>query len=90
MPYTLRKQNERTRHVLAAIGRSAMLARLGQGLSQRRLEGMIGVDQTTISRLENGLAPGLRLDKLATLIAVLGVDHFDRLQPPRRMRPPDD
>jgi transcriptional regulator with XRE-family HTH domain len=90
MPYTQRTHGERTHHVLVAIGRTAMLARLGHGLSQRRLEGMTGVDQTTICRLENGKAPGLRLDKLARIIAVLGVDRFDRLQPPRPVRPPDD
>ena len=71
------------------MGKTTMFARVGQGLSQRRLEALCGVDQSTICRLENGLAPGLRLDKLAKIIAVLGVDRFDQLRPIRPARPGD-
>ena len=63
-----------------------MLARVGQGLSQRNLEALTGVDQSTISRLENGSAAGLRLDKLAVIIAVLDLDRFDQLRPPAPTR----
>jgi transcriptional regulator with XRE-family HTH domain len=89
MPYTLRPHDPRTKRVLERIGKTTMLARVGQGLSQRRLEALCGVDQSTICRLENGLAPGLRLDKLAKIIAVLGVDKFDQLRPIRPTRPGD-
>ena len=32
-----------------------------------------GVDQTTISRLENGLAPGLRLIRLVKILGPIGL-----------------
>ena len=85
MPYTMRRLDPRTRRVLDRIGRTTMLARVGQGLSQRHLEALTGVDQSTICRLENGAAPGIRLEKLATIIAVLDLDRFDQLRP---VRPP--
>ena len=78
----MRDHDPRTRRVLQRIGRKTMLVRLGQGLSQRDLEALTHVHQSTICRLENGRAPGLRLDKLATIIAVLGLDEFDQLRPP--------
>jgi transcriptional regulator with XRE-family HTH domain len=40
-------------------------------VSQQQLERLSGVDQTTISRLENGLAPGIRLERLARIGAAL-------------------
>jgi transcriptional regulator with XRE-family HTH domain len=80
MPYSAREHGPRTRRVLDRIGRTTMLARVGQGLSQRGLEALTGIDQSTICRLENGAAAGLRLDKLATIIAVLDLDRFDQLR----------
>ena len=90
MPYAARTHGPRTRRVLDRIGQTTMLARVGQGLSQRNLEALTGVDQTTISRLENGSAAGLRLDKLAVIIAVLDLDRFDQLRPPAPARPARD
>ena len=74
--------------MLQRIGRTVMLARLGQGLSQRDLGALSHVDQSTICRLENSRAPGLRLDKLATIIAVLGIDEFDSLRSIRDLSAP--
>lgn len=87
----MRNHDPRTRRVLQRIGRKAMLARLGQGLSQRDLQALTHIHQSTICRLENGEAPGLRLDKLATIVAVLDLDAFDqlRLPTPQRDDPPD-
>ena len=45
--------------------------RLGADLTQRRLEAMTGIDQTVISRLENGKQYGLRWSRYAVLVAVL-------------------
>lgn len=87
MPYAARTHGPRTRRILDRIGRTTMLARVGQGLSQGNLEALTGVDQTTISRLENGSAAGLPLDKLAVIIAVLDLDRFDQLRPPVPRRP---
>jgi len=55
---------------MKAVGRQVFFARTWQGLSQRKLESLCRVDQTTISRLERGLAPGLRLERLAAIMAV--------------------
>jgi transcriptional regulator with XRE-family HTH domain len=88
MPYTMRNHDARTRRVLERIGRTMMLARVGQGLSQRDLEALTHVDQSTICRLENGRAPGIRLDKIATIIAVLAIDQFDSLRTLRELSVP--
>jgi len=53
------------------IGRWIFEARRRAGLTQKQLESMSGVDQTTISRLERGCLAGLRLYRLAAIISVL-------------------
>jgi len=73
MAYAVRSPDPGTVAVMKAVGRRVQFARLGHGLSQRQLEVLCQVDQTTISRLERGLAPGLRLERLATIMAVLEV-----------------
>ncbi len=45
--------------------------RLGATLTQRRLEDLTGIDQTVISRLENGKQYGLRWSRFAILVATL-------------------
>ena len=67
---------------MKAVGRQVFFARTWQGLSQRKLESLCRVDQTTISRLERGLAPGLRLERLAAIMAVLGVTELRSKMPP--------
>ena len=56
---------------LRRLGEQLRRARLGRGWSQRNLERASGVDQTTISRLENGRLANLRLLRLVSLIAAL-------------------
>lgn len=56
---------------LRYIGSQLRRARLGNGWSQRRLERASGVDQTTISRLENGQLLSLRLLRIAALMQAL-------------------
>jgi transcriptional regulator with XRE-family HTH domain len=51
-------------------------------LSQMDLERLSGVDQTTISRLENGLAPALRLTLLARIGLALSGSRLLGLAPP--------
>lgn len=53
------------------IGRWIFEARRRAGLTQKQLERMSGVDQTTISRLERGRLAGLRLYRLAAIISCL-------------------
>ena len=56
---------------LRLLGSQLRLARLSNGWSQRRLERASGVDQTTISRLENGRLLSLRLLRIAALMQAL-------------------
>jgi transcriptional regulator with XRE-family HTH domain len=54
-----------------ALGGRLRVLRHSSGLSQRALEARSGVSQSVICRLENGKAPGLRLDRLAAILAVI-------------------
>jgi transcriptional regulator with XRE-family HTH domain len=56
---------------LEIIGRGVLRARIDASLTQRRLEDLSGVDQSTISRLENGNLSGLRLARLAAIVGTL-------------------
>jgi transcriptional regulator with XRE-family HTH domain len=86
MAYTIRSRDPRTTAFMKAVGRQVFFARTWQGLSQRKLESLCRVDQTTISRLERGLAPGLRLERLAAIMAVLGVTELRAKIPPPNTR----
>ena len=59
---------------LRLLGVQLRAARLGRGWSQRGLERASGVDQTTISRLENGQLRSLRLPRIGDLMAALEGD----------------
>ena len=65
---------ERTRDALVMLGQAVRRARTRSALSQRDLEALSGVDQTAISRMERGVAPGMGLDKFARVAAVLVAD----------------
>jgi transcriptional regulator with XRE-family HTH domain len=56
---------------LRLIGIRLREARLGLGLTQRRLEQLSGIDQTTISRLENGRLTSLHLTRVGAIAMVL-------------------
>jgi transcriptional regulator with XRE-family HTH domain len=56
---------------LRHLGIILKAARQKLGYSQRHLERLSGVDQTTISRLENGRLTSIRLLRLAALFAAL-------------------
>jgi transcriptional regulator with XRE-family HTH domain len=53
------------------LGRLIRQARYRSGLSQRQLEWICGVDQTVISRLENGRVRHMRVQRVASVIAGL-------------------
>jgi transcriptional regulator with XRE-family HTH domain len=57
---------------LRILGEQLHRARVARGWSQRGLERMSYVDQTVISRLENGRMTSLRLVRVAALVAALG------------------
>ena len=56
---------------LEIIGRAAWKARRRAGLTQRELGYRVGVHQSTISRLERGRLNGMRLKRLAAIVAAL-------------------
>ena len=63
---------------LKLLGAQVKRGRYARGWTQRRLEEVSGVDQTTISRLENGRLISLRLVRLAALAGALdGAWWFD-------------
>jgi transcriptional regulator with XRE-family HTH domain len=72
---------------LKQIGAQLRRARLGNGWSQRRLERASGVDQTTISRLENGRLASLRLVRIAALMQAVGGTWQIVEEPPTKLMP---
>jgi transcriptional regulator with XRE-family HTH domain len=65
------------------IGSFIKRRRLAIPLTQRQLEHLTEIDQTVISRIENGRQYGLRWSRFARLVAVLeGLD--DRSTQPRK------
>ena len=70
--FDVANNDRRTLQGLQCIGRAVRQRRQRLGLSQRQLESLSGVDQTVISRLENGRLGGLRWSRFARLVGVLG------------------
>jgi len=73
--HSLEERHGIEQHGYDLIGATVKRRRLHASLSQRDLEDLTGIDQTVISRLENGKQYGLRWSRFATLIGVLdGLD----------------
>jgi transcriptional regulator with XRE-family HTH domain len=67
-----------------AIGAMVRRRRAWLGWSQRYLELRSGLDQTVISRIENGKQYGIRWSRFATLVGAMGgLDIPDATQTPR-------
>ena len=62
---------------MVMIGAAMRRQRTKRGLSQRDVERMTGIHQSTISRLETGSRCGLRWSQFAAIVAVLGGLDFD-------------
>jgi transcriptional regulator with XRE-family HTH domain len=63
---------------LELIGRQLRRARREKGWTQMQLERASGVDQTTISRLENGRLTSISILKLGAIaLALAGLWRFD-------------
>ena len=56
---------------LGMIGSGLRRARRERGWSQRDLANVAGVDQPLISRLENGIAPGIRYERFIRILWAL-------------------
>lgn len=63
--------DEETAAALEALGRQVRGARRHAAVSQRQVEAMTGIDQTTIVRIEHGRATGLPLRRFARLLVAL-------------------
>ncbi len=72
MPTARLPSDPRVLDGLVLLGSAIRRARRELGLSQDQLERLSGVDQTTISRLERGLAPKTPAHRLVWLGMVLG------------------
>jgi transcriptional regulator with XRE-family HTH domain len=74
MSHTLGGLDPGTIAALEELGAGIRYLRQQQLLTQRVLAERCGLSQSTISRLENGLAPGVRVAWLARLFAALERD----------------
>jgi transcriptional regulator with XRE-family HTH domain len=63
------------------LGRWIRESRVAAGMTQAQLARLAGMHQTTLSRLERGRLEGLRLHRLAALIAVLDSRLGNDLEP---------
>ena len=63
--------DDETAAALEMLGRHVRGARRQAALSQRQVEAMTGIDQTTIVRIERGKATGLPLRRFAVLLVAL-------------------
>jgi transcriptional regulator with XRE-family HTH domain len=71
MPHDLGQIDYETREALQVLGQVLRDLRGSRGLSQRALAGRCGLSQATISRLECGLADGVRVAWVARLLVGL-------------------
>ena len=76
MAYRTEIPDEATRAYLRRIGGQVRIHRLEAAVSQTQLAVMSGVSQPTISRLERGLAPGLRLERVAAIMVILEIPNL--------------
>ena len=79
--FSLARASPRTRRGFGLIGEAVRSRRLRLRISQRQLEAMCGVDQTVISRLENGRLASLRWSRFADLVDALdGLSEDDPMR----------
>ena len=75
MEYRLQDQDLPTREALAALGSAFLEIRRARGLTQRQLAHRSGLSQASISKLETGKAPWLRVIWVARVLASLDYDE---------------
>jgi transcriptional regulator with XRE-family HTH domain len=59
---------------VVVIGAQVRAARLHASLTQRQVEDLAGIDQTSISRLENGRRPNMPLGRFAVLLIAIDAE----------------
>ena len=67
-----RPRDPQEQHGFDLIGVEIKRRRLALGWTQRMLEAQSGIDQTVISRIENGKQYGIRWSRFALLVDALG------------------
>jgi hypothetical protein len=72
LSFEVSRADARTARGFVLIGRLVRRRRTRVSITQRQLEHLSGVDQTVISRLENGRLGGLRWSRFARLVDALG------------------
>lgn len=61
-------------HPMVLIGRQVRAARVHASLTQRQVEDLTGIDQTVISRLENGKGSNMPLGRFAALLIAIDAE----------------
>jgi predicted XRE-type DNA-binding protein len=61
-------------HPLVHLGRQVRTARVHASLTQRQVEDRTGIDQTVISRLENGKGSNMPLGRFAALLVAIDAE----------------
>ena len=72
MTWFERRRDPQEQHGFDLIGAEVRRRRYALGWSQRVLEARSGIDQTVISRIENGKQYGIRWSRFARLVDALG------------------
>ena len=88
-----RPRDPQEQHGFDLIGAEVRRRRHALGWSQRVLEAQSGIDQTVISRIENGKQYGIRWSRFARLVDALGGFGPPAVREPWPgpiHRPPDD
>jgi transcriptional regulator with XRE-family HTH domain len=88
------RDNRRPDHPMVVLGRQVRASRVHASLTQRQVEDLTGIDQTVISRLENGKGSNMPLGRFAALLIALDAEIRPAERPvPSWMAPlllPDD
>jgi len=61
-------------HPMVRIGHQVRASRVHASLTQRQVEDLTGIDQTVISRLENGKGANMPLGRFATLLIAIDAE----------------
>jgi hypothetical protein len=67
----IQRASRRTRFVLRRTGEALRVARVGMGMSTRRLGLLVRISHTQVLRVERGLAPHVDIGVLARMASVL-------------------
>ena len=61
-------------HPMVLVGAQVRAARMVASLTQRQVEDLTGIDQSTVSRLENGKGSNMPLGRFAALLVAIDAE----------------